>query len=910
MIKAVIQHFPKGGIGRSLMMSGGILLLPLLILFAQTLWAKKSEIDTLALHMQMLEWVTPIYRMLDHTSQYRGLREISSHYPGHYDLAEEHLTTLEQMVDEELEQMHNLQSQLPTKLPINREINDTLHRIEELWLEQQGEAFSFTRMNDLISHLNSLLERLLPERVGHQRLLLRDIPRLREVIAQLRGTGSGFLARAAANQQPGSTLYYDQNDPLLKRIERTLWDSENQFIQLRDSLNEEQHILTERTLSIMMELVGEIQEVRDLVEWELIDAATVSLSPELFFEEASEPVYLLHLLAMDILANTKSTIQQEIREKQLDSLWTIILVLFSLIFALAVVFYYMQRLFMGVRNAVQQLQAIGTGDFEQNIETPYNQGEISTLLDSIKDTQHQLKESYNALTAERHFSDNLTTSMDDGVYALNQSGDLMFINQAAEQILGWSADEIIGKNFHELAHAIRPDGSHIPQTECPTIESITNGTSYHSEQEWFQHRDGHFIPVELSAAPLSSGGVVSGSVAVFRDISKRLEIDQQLREALNDAQQASHSKDEFLASMSHELRTPLTSIIGNCEMLAELNNSDEAKSFIDSIESSGRQQLALVNDILDLSKIESGKFTIDEKPFNPDTLVKTIAQIFTAPIQNTPLQFEIKVDQPFTHHLIGDPQRITQILINLIGNAVKFTKQGKVTLSVSFTGQQIAYCIEDTGIGMPEEVLKRLFQRFEQGDSSISRRFGGSGLGLYISHHLAQLMDGTIEVESREHHGSTFTLKLPYRIGEQLQQKSQREVEADKSRAKAPAKLFEGTILLAEDTPELQLLIQKILQAMGLTVATANNGAEALEQSRAGNFDLILMDMQMPEMDGIEATRQIRTFDTSTPIVALTANVLQKHRDAFDQVGGNHFLSKPIDRQELTRLLQRYLYKR
>ena len=904
MAQHTLNRFPKGGMGRSLLLSGGILLLPLLLLFSQNLWEKKREIESLQQQLHLLEWVTPLYGALDQTSKYRGLRETSYYYPGHYDFAEEHLGTVEQQFEATLEQLHEMHKTLPANLSITTEVNLALHRIEELWLIQQGEQFSFIGMNDLIYHINNLIVRLLPERIGHQRILLQDIPELREVMAQLRGAGSGFLARASATTEEQVLRQNEESDPLLQRIERTMWDSENQFVRLRRSLEDEKSNLNEQTLAILIELVGEIQEVRDLVEWELIDSAIISLSPDLFFEEASEPIYLLHLLAMEIRTNIQQALQSKIDEKVLEGSWLVLLVTLALILSITVSFHNTWKLVKGVRRAVNQLQLIGSGDFEKHFTITNGQGEIRTLLESIQQAQQQLKSSYAQVESERLFSEGLTSSMEDGVYALDHTGRLVFMNRAAEQLLGWESRELLGKDFHDIIHAEQPDGNHISREECPTFKSITEGKSYFTDSGWFKKRSGAFIPIELSVAPLTTHHETNGSVAVFRDISERLELDRKLHTALENAQQASLIKDEFLASMSHELRTPLTAIIGNCEFLIEHEHEQKNRELIESIESAGRRQLALVNDILDLSKIESGKFTIEENPYNPNGLIQDLRQMFALRIHDAGLRFQIRQEQPFTHQLIGDIQRSGQILINLIGNAIKFTEQGSITLTIWNNDQQLYFSVADSGIGMPPEVQERLFKRFEQADSSISRRFGGSGLGLYISYHLARLMGGVIEVESKEGEGSTFTLQLPYRAGEPLTIESK---PGGRSRKRTTETRLQGTVLIAEDTPELQLLERRILESMGLSVTTANNGTEAVSLAQNNHFDLILMDMQMPEMDGIEATRQIRAFNNEIPIIALTANVLQKHREVFAEAGGNGFIGKPIDRQELSETLIRFL---
>ncbi len=381
----------------------------------------------------------------------------------------------------------------------------------------------------------------------------------------------------------------------------------------------------------------------------------------------------------------------------------------------------------------------------------------------------------------------------------------------------------------------------------------------------------------------------------------------QLKEGINRSadcvEHYTHAKDEFMASMSHELRTPLTAIIGSSELLSEQEQDYDKRKLIRSIEMAGRSQLALVNDILDMSKIESGKFTIEDCPYDLYELVHEVEHIFSGRIQDAGLRFGLELKLRPEHKLLGDGQRVGQILINLIGNAIKFTAEGEIGLVVWRSGEQLHFKVEDSGIGMPPEVIERLFRRFEQADGSISRRFGGSGLGLYISGNLAQLMGGSIEVASEEGKGSVFQLNIPYR--ESNESVEPPEVQAVRSQLVDPR--FHGHVLVAEDTPELQVLERRILESMGLTVEVANHGGEALELATRGSFDLVLMDMQMPEMDGIEATRAIRRAGIEVPVVALTANVMQKHRDAFKAAGCNGFLGKPIDREVLKQVLGQYL---
>ena len=429
------------------------------------------------------------------------------------------------------------------------------------------------------------------------------------------------------------------------------------------------------------------------------------------------------------------------------------------------------------------------------------------------------------------------------------------------------------------------------------------------------------LPNEKESSDLKSAAMLAG-IVMERDYTEK-ELNQyknnleelvsqrtlELKKTKKQAEEANKAKSQFLASMSHELRTPLTSIIGNTEYLSdclklsiEKLDIDEIREVLGVVETSGRNQLALVNDILDMSKIQSGKFSIDEREYDLGQILSSVHNILLVKAQDAgnTLQLDYAKPEPFCQ--VGDSARITQILINLLGNAVKFTEKGAVTLRVWQQHQTLHFQVIDTGIGMTPEQIERLFSPFEQADSSISRRFGGTGLGLFISMNLAKLMGGSIEVSSEPGKGSQFELILPYHPSE-TPVKIQTTPDAYSEGQK-----FSGNILLAEDTPELQLLIKRMLEKCGLKVTVVANGQEAVECASASRlyFDLILMDMQMPVMDGIEATKMLRSKGCNTPIVAVTANVMSKHKQAFSEAGCDNFLGKPIE-SELTRVLASYL---
>ncbi|MBT7307943.1 MAG: response regulator [Gammaproteobacteria bacterium] len=380
--------------------------------------------------------------------------------------------------------------------------------------------------------------------------------------------------------------------------------------------------------------------------------------------------------------------------------------------------------------------------------------------------------------------------------------------------------------------------------------------------------------------------------------------EKQLESALQHAEIANRARDEFLASMSHELRTPLTTIIGNSELLEEKESDQLKLNLIHSINQAGKSQLTLVNDILDASKMEMGELVLDVAPYDLSRLIGEIGFTFSSQAMDAGIRLKIDNQLVLDGLVVGDQLRVRQIISNLLSNAIKFTNEGVVEFTASATKEQLLFVVEDSGIGISEENMRRLFDRFEQAEQSHKRR-GGSGIGLYICDHLIQTMGGTIEMSSELGVGSRFQVRLPYQLSEQGAELS--VVEQGAAGDQATQQQFIGKVLFADDTPEMRLLVEHMLLSLGIDVTTAVNGQEAMELALSNHYDLILMDMQMPVMDGIEATTMLRQLFYSRPIVALTANLMANHREAFEAAGCDDFLGKPIDRQALFQVLERYL---
>jgi signal transduction histidine kinase/ActR/RegA family two-component response regulator len=370
------------------------------------------------------------------------------------------------------------------------------------------------------------------------------------------------------------------------------------------------------------------------------------------------------------------------------------------------------------------------------------------------------------------------------------------------------------------------------------------------------------------------------------------------REARLAAEQASYAKSQFVANMSHEIRTPLNGVLGMAQAMAKDELSDLQRQRLDVVQKSGDMLLAILNDILDLSKIEAGKLTLEILPFNLEELARGAHAAFTAIAHEKGLSFDLSVDPTACGVFNGDATRVRQIIYNLVSNALKFTEVGQVRVRITSLEAGFSIHVSDTGIGIPSDDLKRLFSKFEQADASTTRRFGGTGLGLAICRELAILMGGRIDAQSVVGEGSSFIVTLPL------------ERLSDDALAKPTVLIPDPTgadaiadqpirLLVAEDNPVNQLVITTLLQQVGIHPIVVNNGGEAVEAWASQDWDVILMDMQMPVMDGLTATRAIREQERlkgrpRTPIVALTANAMSHHIAEYRAAGMDEFVSKPI----------------
>ncbi len=419
----------------------------------------------------------------------------------------------------------------------------------------------------------------------------------------------------------------------------------------------------------------------------------------------------------------------------------------------------------------------------------------------------------------------------------------------------------------------------------------------------------------LTGEPTLSEAGTQRLFGIVQDITERAKAEFAAQKALTEklsAESANEAKSAFLANMSHEIRTPLTAIIGFAENLLEEDTlGPTQRASIHTIVENGRHLLHVINEILDLSKIESGRLEVEILPTPVLEVIADVESLIGMMARDKGLRWEVEYDYPFPRQIQTDPTRLKQILLNLCSNAVKFTERGSLRLRVGCdrSAGQLLLSVVDTGIGIAEENLPRLFAPFTQADASTTRRFGGTGLGLYISRQLAEMLGGGIEIKS--------VLGLGTRVYVRIATGAVADddwvtgpgdvVAAGRPAAAVEARALGGRVLLAEDSPDNQRLVTLYVEKTGAEIRVVNNGRSAVEEALAGDFDLVLMDMQMPLMDGIEATRILRQAGYPRPIVALTANAFKEDRERCAQAGCDDFLTKPIDRDAFHAVLAKYL---
>ncbi len=501
--------------------------------------------------------------------------------------------------------------------------------------------------------------------------------------------------------------------------------------------------------------------------------------------------------------------------------------------------------------------------------------------------------------------DQALASMGDGFLLCDAQDGVVAWNERYLELFPWMRGVIrVGVPFRQLvevaARTLVPEGDdQARQAWIDMRMSIRRSGSGMYESERARGTVIHIIE-----RPIPDGGMVT----VFRDITAG---ERELGRAKAAAEAANESKSQFLAAMSHEIRTPLNAVLGMNGLLLNTKLSDEQRRYAGMIRSSGQSLLAIINDILDLSKIEAGRMELEIVDFSPAGMIDGVVSLLSVRAQAKGLVLNLALAPDLPPALKGDPSRLRQVLFNLIGNALKFTEKGLVEVEVShraLAGEsvELTVAVHDTGIGIAPQALPKLFERFAQADSTTARRYGGSGLGLAISSEIVDLMGGSISVDSREGVGSTFRVVIPMPRGDADHLTS----GADSGLGALDGAAHGLRVLVAEDNGVNQILIKAILDQMGHYCDIVANGIEAVRQIQAAHYDVVLMDIQMPEMDGEAAVRTIRSLASPaarTPIIALTANAMVEDREAYLKAGMDDYVPKPINAKQLRAAIGRVI---
>jgi PAS domain S-box-containing protein len=532
---------------------------------------------------------------------------------------------------------------------------------------------------------------------------------------------------------------------------------------------------------------------------------------------------------------------------------------------------------------------------------------IGTDNTARKRVEAEQKKLDQRLRDQQFYTRSLIESNIDALMATDPAGIITDVNKQMEALTGCTRDELIGAPFKSCFTD--------PERAEAAIKRVLDEKKVTDYELTACSRDGKRTVVSYNAATFyDRGRTLQGVFAAARDVTERKRVEAELQQAKAAAESASLTKSDFLASMSHEMRTPMNAIIGTAHLLAQTPLSAVQDKYVQIFRRASDNLLHLINDILDLSKVEASQLELERTGFSLNDLLDKVTEMVARPAHEKGLALVCEIAPEVPTGLVGDPTRLQQVLLNLLGNAIKFTEFGEVVLRVapdagSSVRGALRFTVSDTGIGIPGEKLGTVFDRFTQADSSTTRKYGGTGLGLTISKRLVELMGGRLWVESEVGEGSVFSFSVPLEIWAGATPRAASPVGTV---AEPPLRALR--ILLVEDSDDNRTITIDYLQGTPYRVEIAENGAVACEKFAAGNYDLVLMDRQMPVMDGLAATRAIRNWELAnhrspTPIIALTAAALKGDRETCLAAGCTAFLTKPIKQEVLLQAIREHSSK-
>ncbi len=540
-------------------------------------------------------------------------------------------------------------------------------------------------------------------------------------------------------------------------------------------------------------------------------------------------------------------------------------------------------------------------DFALNDTTPdllhvFQAQEIA--IKEIKQLVKNLDKQKLELNQNRKLYKQLVEEAGDIIFRTDRQGLISYINPIGLHVFNQKEEDIIGCHFTELIdQAFRAEAQGLFKEQVSTKKA----TLY--QEVPYKKADGENIWYGQNINLLFENDHLIGAQVVARDISERKKFEAELLKAKEIAEESELAKEKFLANMSHEIRTPMNAIYGLANILMDKSLSDEDRESVRAINHSANNLIRIINDILDFSKIESGNVEIRQNVFNLEQVLEGVIQTLNLGASDKDIELKMFIDSEVPKELIGDPVRLRQIVLNLKSNAIKFTEHGFVETRVKVKHRSAENCtllfeIKDTGIGIPESKLETIFRSFTQASDDTSRKYGGTGLGLTIAKELIELQSGTIEVQSIQGHGSTFVFTLKFEFGTGLEAQAKLQ-----ERNYTLDELTDYKFLMAEDNPMNQLLAKKVFAKWNCKIDFADNGQIAIDKLNVNDYDLILMDLQMPELDGYQTTKYIRNEmrqpKSEIPIIAITAHALRGESEKCISIGMNDYISKPFNQLEL-----------
>jgi len=566
----------------------------------------------------------------------------------------------------------------------------------------------------------------------------------------------------------------------------------------------------------------------------------------------------------------------------------------------------------------QQLQAeiclkkLGIKNLKETISSMEGPGNASGTIDDDEDNLifalSYLKDSVarqKTMEMELHRLSLVASANENGVLFTDAAGNIFWSNEGFSRLTGYTREEIIGNTPIGLCKGPLSNKDSLKEM----LTSFHMGENFTTEVIHYRKDGSYFWGRVKGQSIQDEKQEVVQYFAMIEDITTQKKLELDLIEAKDQAEESSLAKETFLANMSHEIRTPMNAILGMCQQLKKTDLGKNQRFYLETVNSAAQNLLVVINDILDITKIEAGKLDLEHIGFRLNEVLGRVTQVMLHKAQEKGVQLSFCVDE-FVHPVLkGDPYRLNQVLLNLVGNALKFTPKGSVSIECKASGplnigesQCIRINVKDTGIGMEQQFIDRLFDKFSQEDKSVTRKYGGTGLGMSICKQLVELMKGTIRVHSHKGEGSEIILTIPFDRGQESDLKQDEETNTD------PAIFRNRKILLVEDNEINRLVAVTVLGSYGAVINEAVNGAEALIELQKEEYDLVLMDVQMPVMDGLEATERIRSELRSTiPIIAFTANALKGEIDKCLAAGMNDYVTKPFEENKLIRTIAHWL---